>query len=611
MRKLIGLLALLGGFAIAQVNDVDRASLPPSNFVKNPGFENGTQGWSASGGSFSTTTTSPAFGKRMATFDASSTGQTLRSAQVAIPVGLRGKSIAISCAVKSASASTYTIGTYDGTTSVSLGSITSDTNYYARTIYNTVAPTSGNLAIEIKSVASNEPQISIDNCYIADAFEVNVGTVAQAQLMGTLKVTGCSGHWDTTSASYASGTTRTGCTYTATGQASSPSTMIAAFKFASLPAGEYMLQYEGVVGLSTGSAHHAYFKFTDGTNDAREESAIENSTSLRVTGINQSISYSTAQSNVQFEIKMKVSGGSTAFVTGTSTYPGVFKLWRFPSSSEIAVRVDNANTDWSNGLSSSFTPGGFGTTTLQSIWTRREGDSLHVRGYWKNGTVAASTAKISLPSGYTINSSKFASTTSAQQVGYLNQIRTGASGSNQIWQLFYDGSDTSAVYIAYQSASDVFTKVNGSSLASTGDGMTFDMLIPITGWTNNQSAPLLVGSVTSNSTGIERVERARVYWSSGTPTIRDQSGSWLGTATDTGTGQTNIAMTSGLWSSVPACWCKYQITLTSGSTVYRDCQATATTTTNLRVTAFALDSTAHVGFEDATDNLDIGCMGPR
>lgn len=152
---------------------------------------------------------------------------------------------------------------------------------------------------------------------------------ASAQLMGGVVVTGCAAAWATGSTTFAAFATQTGCTYTTFGQAQAPATNIPGFKFASLPPGDYMIQYEGFAG-NTVAAKTAFFQFTDGTITARETSAVYSSGSMLVPTINQSFSYTSTQTNMTWQMYGKTDSGGTTSIYGTTANPGTFKLWFFP-----------------------------------------------------------------------------------------------------------------------------------------------------------------------------------------------------------------------------------------------------------------------------------------
>ncbi len=194
---------------------------------------------------------------------------------------------------------------------------------------------SGATTIRIANAAGNTGTSSINVANVNYGKATNIGTVAQAILVDAVTVTGCAAEWTTTSSTLASAGAQTGCVYTsAKGVATAPATNIPAFKFSSLPAGDYRIEYEGRCGISTGGVGGA--QFTDGTNTARELSTVDVNASSSVPGLSQTISYSSPQSNVTLELKMKTTA-NTIFLSGITSRPGVFKLWYFPSSSQQAV----------------------------------------------------------------------------------------------------------------------------------------------------------------------------------------------------------------------------------------------------------------------------------
>jgi hypothetical protein len=88
---------------------------------------------------------------------------------------------------------------------------------------------------------------------------------------------------------------------------------------------------------------------------------------------------------------------------------------------------------------------------------------------------------------------------------------------------------------------------NSASAAATG-GSGY---IEVTEYYGAFNAPLLVGSVTSNSTGAERVERLKITNST---SVATQSGSWA-SVSNNGTGRAAVTITSGVFSATPTCVC--------------------------------------------------------
>jgi len=111
------------------------------------------------------------------------------------------------------------------------------------------------------------------------------------------------------------------------------------------------------------------------------------------------------------------------------------------------------------------------------------------------------------------------------------------------------------------------------------------------------NTPILVGSVSSNSNGAERIERIRVL-NNGTASIVSQSdGGW--TINRTGVGAVVLTIPSGRFSQAPTCTCNPE----SGQRICSVVSITATSiTTDIRVPSSG--ASADIDF-------DVICMGPR
>lgn len=144
-----------------------------------------------------------------------------------------------------------------------------------------------------------------------------------------------------------------------------------------------------------------------------------------------------------------------------------------------------AGSNWMNNLT--FTPSAsFGTPTNTSIFYRQVGDTMHVRGYFTSGTTTASTAFITLPTGFTIDTTKIGTATRQQSVGIAYPQGTGnLSGTGGICAVFFDGSTTNEVFITFSTSGGVFTTSNASSIVGTGNSITFEFSVPISQWTAN------------------------------------------------------------------------------------------------------------------------------
>jgi hypothetical protein len=174
------------------------------------------------------------------------------------------------------------------------------------------------------------------------------------------------------------------------------------------------------------------------------------------------------------------------FTTVTLATKG--ESWRIVSDGTNWQVLDHKTaTPWVT--DSGFTPASaaFGTVTLKSIQWRRNGDTIYVRGYWKNGTATGTTASLSFPSGIAMDSTKMTSTSQVLSLGTYISVRTAGSNANiynapLAGSIFYDGSDTANVYFAIGSISNVLTKGGGTAISNTSDGPTVDFSFPVANW---------------------------------------------------------------------------------------------------------------------------------
>lgn len=346
-----------------------QTQLLPVEFVVNGGFENGKAGWvtykntaqalpvTGSGGtatsSFATSTSSPLRGKSsgvMTHTAANNQGEGI-SYSFTVDAAAKGKMLNITGVYQIIS------GTYNGAGTESdievyvydvdaaqviqpsaykldggVNGLTYDINASFQT---NISSTNYRLIFHYPNTTATAFAVKFDNISVGPKFKTS--NAPKAQLLGTVTMTGCASYWSSSSTAFADFTAQTGCTYTTTGQAQAPSTMIPAIKFPSMAAGDYRLEYEGSIFANV-VAKASNFQFWDGTNTARESSNISVSTStgtanINGTGFSQTISYPTAQSNVTLSIRIKVDSGGTGGLYGTTSVPGVIRVWYFPTVS--------------------------------------------------------------------------------------------------------------------------------------------------------------------------------------------------------------------------------------------------------------------------------------
>ncbi len=235
---------------------------------------------------------------------------------------------------------------------------------------------------------------------------------------------------------------------------------------------------------------------------------------------------------------------------------------------------------------------GFGTPTGVSFYHSRVGDTLKIRGKFTPGTPTATEARASLPNGLTsvaaIATLELAGTAVINVVsdGYASVLREPSVG----YVTF--GRDTGSA--------SALQKYNGSTWIASGNACSFECEVPIAGWEMNQRAPTLNGSVTSNSVGAERIERATITFSGGTPSISTQSGTWLTSVTDNGGGITNINYAAGTFSTLPTI-----VAMLENSSGSYACKITSISSTSARIETYDLAGTR------ADLTFHVIAMGPR
>ena len=545
----------------------------------NYNFEKGTTSWTSSSGDTYTTVTSGSgllFDTKSAAYTASASGKTLVSTSVAVPNGLANGNCYAEIYYKYAgTAGDYSLQVDDGSGNLLASAIQLPQATSSQLVTLNYPCGTGNNRLQIKSNVASPSTIYIDNAYVGSP--KNIGSVAQAYLVGTLSVSGCSSSWTTSGTSLAAFSTQSGCVYTATGALLAPTTNIPGFKVSSLAPGDYAVEYEGkVMALSgAGTSATAYYRFSDGTNLSREISSAEGDSGSSAInsgspGIKQTISYTTAQSNITLQVQGYANSGGTAAIYGTSGQPGVFRLWYFPSSSQQAVRADAVPASWSgyqtvasgwNTSSSTFADPSAGTTIALTQTTNRN-----------FGTVTS--AASSLP-GIAMNLPKLGMYEVCAAVT-VEATSGGTSGSVRL----VDGSGTiinpgqSIYFDAAASARNITAcgQYNATSLATTfkvqlatnASNVNIYQLSSISGtaaiqWTvkaldSPMPAPYLVGSLTSSSSGVTRIESAIIHNNGSTCSATSQAGgNWISGGSRPQGGQCQVNFNAGIFSAAPIC----------------------------------------------------------
>lgn len=264
---------------------------------------------------------------------------------------------------------------------------------------------------------------------------------------------------------------------------------------------------------------------------------------------------------------------------------------RSEPNSGFAVRMDQTNYGWTD-----YTPTitNCGAATVTYAQHKRSGPNLEIRMAGVCTTVSGSALKVSLPTGLTGNVS--GDTLLDGDVGFTY---TGGDARG-IVPIMLTGERT-VVQFARNNSASVYTAIPSNQNMANGQTFTFNVKIPILGWTENQSAPLIIGGVTSSYQGTARTEVAKINCDSGSA-IMSQLGSWVTSVGNVASGACAITLTSGIFSSTPYCFATMNDS---------DFGATAFSLVTTPSSATAVSVDCYAGGDCTNYDFNIQCTGPR
>lgn len=189
---------------------------------------------------------------------------------------------------------------------------------------------------------------------------------------------------------------------------------------------------------------------------------------------------------------------------------------------------------------------GFGTVTNIECTEARDGVWNLIDCKFTAGTTTATEARVSLPTGNT-------SVSLAQ--GIRNTGGILALSANQVAAdtVLIESNVNYLTFGAQGAGASGLTKLNGSSLVTSGTTISFQARVQISGWTENQNAPQLLGSVTSNATSALREEYAFFTCSSSSSLGTVSSPNVFTAIGNVSGGGCAVTIASGVYSSAPHC----------------------------------------------------------
>lgn len=482
---------------------------------------------------------------------------------------------------------------------------------------NTVCGTA-TTTVRISNATGNTGTSSINVANVTYGKATNVGTVSQAQLIGSAffanggnptKSGGTLGPFSA-DPSFPGPTI---ITNPGPGVIQTTDTNLPQVTVNNLPAGIYLVTFTGGAGVN-GTSDNS-LAISDGTDIRGRQTTSIGGAHVFPFNIQATFEYSTA-GNRTFELFGSSSASVLNLQNATQNAQTQFSIVRLPSSGEIAVSP-NVQPVWGFAQMTSavsvqnFTSASW-ITANNAGWT----------GYNFRGAATAPTTsgdlgtKIALRPGTYLVAASLSATASAASCSFGLWDGTNRRGISQlgISTATTQGGITMVGTFTYNTSTVADFRVqvvrntgSGNCQIDTGgEGGLGDgpFEITVTPISQGITTPILVGSVTSQSTGAERIERAYIAGGgaacTSTPcTITRQSGSWLTSVSRSSTGSYSLNIASGIFTAAPTC--------TFATQSPGPVRVGTTPTTTL----FDFTVVNAAGSAVDTSDMNIICMGPR
>ena len=450
----------------------------------------------------------------------------------------------------------------------------------------------------IESTAASAGTIKLDS--IIGSKNANIGTVAQASFFGGMEQAGAgsciySENTSTGLSDFKDLGSGSGCNaWTVSGSVTATGTNDHRPVLSNLAPGTYQVTISGVF-LDDTANQLCTFRLSDGTTTYQPQgTTVPNAANGAATNVlTYTIPYTTPQSSITLKLQAADNGAGSCSLYNVANLNAAWKIYYFPSQAQTVVNMNQSNYG-----ATAYTPTitGVGTPTGVSFFHKREGEFIYIWGYGVTGTVTGSAVSFTLPDSLTIDTTKGTSTGS--RVGDVS-----VSGASIYMAKTETATSTSLFYIA---GTSVTSKSVGTDIGNT-TAFAINAKIPISGWTENQNAPLLVGGVTSNTSGMERIERATVNCSSSS-SVTSQSGSWISSVGNISSGVCSITLAAGIFSATPSCTVAHNA---SDAGVVSMNQLLANSATSLSYTCRYVNSGSSTVNNCTSASANIICMGAR
>lgn len=624
------------------------------NLLANADWNDSTQNWTASGGTYTRTTTAaniqpPSAGA--GSWDSSSASQTLTadSTTVTSGSGISGANGVAAFWVKCDTGTcTHKIQAYDGTNVLNENTIISSTSGFLLTSVNFIFPASGTITARVISVASDEPTLYLGRAFLGRAEDFNLAKITGGTFYGSIKyASAASCQWSRASSTFGGYSADTDCaTPTVRGQAAIPGTKIPGATFASWPKGYYKISASGGFFKNSAQDESCYFRFSDGTNTSTQGEVYRSTETSIAPTLSGIIYNASALSNVTLQVQAASDSAATCAINNGATN-GSFEIAveYFPDFDQNAYSPDKvgwvvygttSGADISLGTSAVASPieivsssltmtAGTGSLPVQipcsstnasTGTTCSSGDEGLGVVYTQptEGFVEACfdfTHQIVIGSNgpdistfFRIVETANTSQTALQTGTYIARHRAGESDTSGQRPSF--GSPMQLCNLLYLTPGKKTLRLNftqtvvNTLTSSTILNNTFAFSVkPVS---HAMPAPLIKNSVVSSSNDVERSERAKLFCS-GSSSITSQSGSWVSSIGNVSAGACVITAASGVFSATPSCVTVASDVASGDPVVFSLNVASATSMTVDCSSLGGTDCTSYV--------VDVICRGPR
>lgn len=563
MKKLLLSLLLVSSTAFGALTDVDKAQAGATNVLTNPGFENGKASWTSSGGTLAVATSGSnlLIGKSSVTWDSTAASQTLTSDYFTVSNGLKGTNGEFGCKIMVPSGTAaHSLQVFNGSTVLgSLSIADSGTNPKPFTGVFPI-PTSGSLALRILSTASNEPTITVDDCYLGSTR--SIGSVQVISDWKACSNVGAGTLWTSTGTSPVYGTSASANNFQGIKCFWRRNAENAEIQFdyhqttaGALPSGMALFNInavspELVIDQNKIKANQNTTVGTFASANSGQPSGFMATSAGYIHNL-YAVLHGTLGTQIKFHMSYTGVGQGGLILGNTSSWfdqteASMGLRMSFPivgwSATANAVRSDNTNY-----APRSYTPifTGFGTVVTHNCTESRDGAYLVWECTFLSGVSTAVEARVSLPSG--INTKSTVPTISLRG----NCGRTGGGSDYPTVTI-----EASKNYVTFGQGSSggstvSLAKLNGNQTIGTGETFSCTARIPIEGWLETQNAPVLIGGITNGGQGALRLESAQV---TAAGVVTELNGSdWLNGNCSVATSTFTCLFNSGLFLAAPHC----------------------------------------------------------